>query len=120
MKYQYFIVALTISIVFASEAFAVDAPSPGHQRYIDVPRIQATVQSERDLPARLPGAPPVIDGALDDSVWQIASISGDFWVSVEDRPPADKTEVLVFRDDVNLYFGFRIYESNSEAIVATR
>jgi hypothetical protein len=61
---------------------------------------------------------PIIDGRLDDPVWGRAAIATDFWVSEQGRSPSDRTEVLVFADEKNLYVGFRAYDSNPKAITA--
>lgn len=64
--------------------------------------------------------PPVIDGELDDAIWQIAGVSDSFWVSAQNRRPTDRTEVLVIQDQENLYVGFRMYESLPGSILVTR
>lgn len=114
------VVTSTCVLVLSSIARAGGMPPADHERYIDVPHIKVSAQRDRELPARLPGTAPLIDGALDDAAWQVASVSRDFWVSGQDRAPANRTEVLVVRDDANLYFGFRLYESDLGAITATR
>jgi hypothetical protein len=59
-------------------------------------------------------APPVIDGVLDDPVWgQAPSVTGfetwrpDFGVLM-----TDQTEVYYAYDEANLYFAFRVHDSD--------
>ncbi|WP_418317887.1 carbohydrate binding family 9 domain-containing protein [Piscinibacter sakaiensis] len=78
-------------------------PPPGHQRLLSVP----------PAPAR-----PVIDGILDDSVWRQAALADRFWISDQQRWPAEQTEVLVTADSSHLYLGFRVHDSKPWAIEA--
>lgn len=64
--------------------------------------------------------PPVIDGVLDDEVWTIASIATGF---VERQPNNGKpapdslsTEVKIVYDDLGIYFGATMNDSNPEGI----
>jgi TPR repeat protein len=88
------------------------APLPGHQRSLEVSRINvAELEQSR---------PPVIDGELNDAVWQQASISSGFWNSVQNSQPTNQTDVLVMMDETYLYFGFRAFEDDIDSIQATR
>jgi hypothetical protein len=90
-------------------------------RSLRVPRIEFRPDPGPDIPAQdsmVP--PPVIDGKLNDAVWEQAVISGDFWISIENRPPSDQTEVMVIMDERNIYFGFRMHDSKPNAIQATK
>ncbi len=76
------------------------------------PRIRATVVSEA----------PIIDGYLDDRVWQQAFAVEDF-TQVEPIPgaePSERTLIYVARDEKNLYFGIRCYDRDPSSIVAKR
>ena len=68
---------------------------------------------------RLPGA-PVLDGKLDDPVWQSATLLDNFiqYEPDEGVPAEQKTEVRVGYDTQNLYFGVRCYDSEPDKIVA--
>jgi hypothetical protein len=68
---------------------------------------------------RLPSA-PVIDGKLDDPVWQQAAVLGDFTQSNPDegKPPTQRTEVRLGYDAQNLYFGIRCYDTEPDKIIA--
>jgi hypothetical protein len=64
--------------------------------------------------------PPVIDGKLDDAVWQNAGLITDFH---QIRPgdgaaPSEPTEVYVLYDDDNFYIGARMHDSEPSLIVA--
>jgi Domain of unknown function (DUF5916)/Carbohydrate family 9 binding domain-like len=68
---------------------------------------------------RLPSA-PVIDGKLDDPVWQQAALLGDFTQDFPDEglPPTEKTEVRVGYDDKDLYIAVRCHDAEPGKIVA--
>jgi hypothetical protein len=65
-------------------------------------------------------AAPVIDGKLDDAVWQQAAVLGDFFQSNPDegQPATQRTEVRLGYDAQNLYFGIRCYDSAPDKIIA--
>ncbi len=56
--------------------------------------------------------PPVIDGKLDDSVWQGAAVLKDFYQidPGDNLPPSKPTEVLLGYDARFLYIAFRCYD----------
>ncbi|MDE0003637.1 MAG: carbohydrate binding family 9 domain-containing protein, partial [Rhodospirillaceae bacterium] len=59
---------------------------------------------------RLPGAAPVIDGRLDEAVWENATVVDDLHQidPIEYQTPTDPTRILVFYDDDALYVGARM------------
>ena len=64
--------------------------------------------------------PPVIDGRLDDPIWQQAELITDFH---QTRPgngtaPSERTEVYVLYDDDALYIAARMYDSDPDQIAA--
>jgi len=64
--------------------------------------------------------PPVIDGNLDDTVWQQAEVITDFH---QIRPgdgatPSEPTELYLLYDDDALYIGARMHDSDPELIMA--
>ena len=64
--------------------------------------------------------PPVIDGKLDEAVWQTADVITDFH---QIRPgdgatPSEPTEVYVLYDDDAFYIGARMHDSEPQLIVA--
>ncbi len=104
-KHHLIPVTLLVSqALFTASPVEAGSPLPGHQRILDVPRINPSNE--------LVVSPPVIDGKLDDPVWGLANVTNDFWCSLEDKPPSDRTEVLVIMDDTYLYFGFRMYDDH--------
>lgn len=64
--------------------------------------------------------PPVIDGRLDEAVWQLAEVITDFHQTRPGNgtPPSERTEVYVLYDDNALYIGARMYDSEPELIAA--
>ena len=63
---------------------------------------------------------PVIDGRLEEPVWQRADVASDFIQRrpLEGQPATEKTEVRVLVDDDALYVGFRAFDSDPAAIEA--
>ncbi|HEX8396474.1 MAG TPA: sugar-binding protein [Pyrinomonadaceae bacterium] len=81
---------------------------------------------KKDAAVQIPrlDSPPVIDGKLDDSVWQQAALFGDF---VQTQPgdnvkPTHPTEFMMGYDSKNLYLAFRIIQDKNtvRATVARR
>jgi hypothetical protein len=64
--------------------------------------------------------PPVIDGKLDDAVWQQADVITDFHQirPGDGAPTSEPTEVYLLYDDNAFYIGARMYDSEPELIVA--
>ena len=63
---------------------------------------------------------PILDGALDDAVWQEAIPFGGFFQQErhEGEPATERTEVRILYDADNMYFGIRAYDSEPDRIVA--
>lgn len=74
--------------------------------------------STRSLTAPQTDQAPVIDGRLNEDLWRLAAVADRFWNSKQQRWPTEQTEVLVIADEENLYFGFRVYDSQPQAIAA--
>ena len=68
--------------------------------------------------ARLTGAPPRIDGVLDDPVWAQAPVIADFVqkIPVEGASPSVPTEVRILYDDHGLYVAARLKRPDPNAI----
>ncbi len=62
--------------------------------------------------------PPVIDGKLDDPVWQSAPMVTDFKTYRPDwsKDLSEKTEVLMAYDSENFYFAFRCYDREPDKV----
>ena len=84
-------------------------PSSGIQNQIevDIPRLEADA---------------VIDGVLDDSVWERAARLTDFsqYQPVDGRPAAEPTEVLVWYSANAIYFGVKATELHGDVVRATQ
>lgn len=63
------------------------------------------------IPAPLCSTSPVIDGVLDDAVWQEAYHSDEFWNTDYDCPPAERTEIWVCFDAQALYVAIYAHDS---------
>ena len=104
---------LACLLAIAAVAFALAAVRPGYAQEPDAaPRRPPSVVAVRTLD------PPVIDGSLGDTAWSQAAIASDFWVVDQQRAPSERTEVLVLADDDRLYFGFRVFDGQPDAIEA--
>ncbi len=64
--------------------------------------------------------PPVIDGKLDEAVWQTAALVNDLHqVSpIEYAEPDERTEIFLLYDDEALYVGARLYDNSPQDITA--
>ncbi|MEE8312771.1 MAG: carbohydrate binding family 9 domain-containing protein, partial [Myxococcota bacterium] len=65
--------------------------------------------------------PPVVDGRLDEPVWGSAAVIDDFRVPepVEGDPLPERTEVRILYDETAIYFGFRCFERDPDAVSAS-
>ena len=63
---------------------------------------------------------PVIDGKLDDALWQSAQRIDDFHQirPVDGATPTERTEVYLLYDDHYLYIGAKLFDSEPEKITA--
>jgi len=88
--------AATLSALLTAYAFASAQPYHG------------TARMTRLTPPRVERG-PVVDGALDDSVWAVAAVLDSFTQLEPIEGPRDTTgtRCLVMYDDHNLYVGFR-------------
>ena len=66
------------------------------------------------------GTAPVIDGILDEAVWQQAELITDFHQTRpgDGTPPSERTELYVLYDDDAMYIGARMFDSEPELIAA--
>jgi hypothetical protein len=65
--------------------------------------------------------PPVIDGRLDEKVWQSAAVFKDFYQVLpgDNIDPSKPTEVWMAYDEKALYFAFRAFDDDPGRIRAT-
>jgi len=78
------------------------------------------VVAQKQVRAVRVDTPPVIDGRMDDAVWQLAEPITDFH---QIRPgnqtePSERTEVYVVYDDDAMYIAARMYDSEPHLIAA--
>lgn len=64
--------------------------------------------------------PPVIDGVIDEPVWQLAEVIGDFLLTrpIDGAEPSEPTEIRLLYDDDNLYISGRMFDRAPEDISA--
>ncbi len=71
----------------------------------------------KDMPVRIPRmeTPPVIDGVLNDAVWETAAVFGDFIQTQpgDNVPPKHPTEVMMAYDSKHLYIAFKVIQDKS-------
>jgi hypothetical protein len=70
------------------------------------------------VPAVRAVEPPLVDGELNDAIWQKAAPAGPFVDPFTGKPPADRTEAWIAFDKEAIYVAFRCYDSKPEQIVA--
>ena len=65
---------------------------------------------------------PVLDGSLDDPVWEGVPIIDRFTQAYPDegQPSTQRTEVRIITDGTTLYFGVRLYDTDIEELVLKR
>jgi Carbohydrate family 9 binding domain-like len=111
----------------SSKATAAPASASGSAapaKAVTVSRI--TLPPEKANPVRLSkfDKPPVIDGKLDDAVWQNATVLKDFYQTSpgDNIAPSKPTETMISYDAKFLYFGFHCFDEPDKvrATVAKR
>ena len=77
-------------------------------------------ESRRTFAVRVEVA-PIIDGRLDDTVWEKAVLISDFvqHEPLEGEPATERTEVRVLYDSKNLYVGVWCYDGEASGILVT-
>lgn len=90
------VIAAVVSVVFL-----VAASAPARD-----------VTTRRYDTRRVAGAPPRIDGRIDDAAWDVVAWSGDFVQRepTDGAPPAQPSEFKLLYDDQALYFAFHLHE----------
>ena len=65
--------------------------------------------------------PPTIDGFLDEEIWQRATPLMDFVQAepLEGQPASEKTEVRVLYDNLAIFVGVRLHDTDPSQIVTT-
>ena len=80
----------------------------------------AEVARKRTVATRVSAA-PVVDGLLDEAMWQEAAPIADFVQiePVEGQPPSERTEVRILYDDQAVYVGVVCFDSEPSRIITT-
>ncbi len=89
--------AMPIPFLLAFVGGAIVYSGRAGQTHVNIPRMDAA---------------PVMDGTLDDPVWQQAAVLTGFseYIPVDGLPAEDSTEVLVWYSHRAIYFGVRAFE----------
>jgi hypothetical protein len=76
--------------------------------------------ARKSIAAYRASEPPVLDGVLDDALWQEAPFVEDLHVVVSDEfaQPGERSRVWVAYDDEALYFAARFYDREPDGVVA--
>jgi len=106
------------NLVFNPALAAADTDDTSSKEEITEQSSQPPRGSTRTIMPRTTGAPPAIDGRLDDEAWLAASASGEFWVTAEQRWPLEPTEVMVLSDREMIYVAFSAYDSQPDQVLA--
>ena len=93
----------------------VAAPARAQQAEPGAPPVPGAKQARA---VRLTGAPPRVDGRLDEEVWRQGQPITDFVQKepVEGAAPRERTEVVILYDDAFLYVGLRMFADHPSAI----
>jgi hypothetical protein len=67
-------------------------------------------------------SPISVDGSLSEAVWSTASTIGELVQRQPDtgRPPSERTEIRLLRDEDNLYIGVYAYDAEPDRVVGTQ
>lgn len=117
--------ALFVSVMlalFALQSLAQTSPGTDEAKKVSIqiaesgsaPRSLLAVPPEKKVPITIKkfAAPPVIDGKIDEEMWQTAPIFKDF-VQIspgDNNAPSKPTEAWVGYDEKNLYVAFKCYD----------
>ena len=111
-----------------TQSTPVGAPKPSTEKSAAAANTESTNPRyvSKKEPVRIPQltAPPVIDGVLNDEVWNSAAVFGDF---IQTHPgdnvaPTHPTEFMMAYDSKNLYMAYKVKQDRStvRATVARR
>ncbi len=82
--------------------------------------LKEDVPKRKSITAARADSPPILDGYLDDPVWQQASFVEDLHVVVSNEfgKPSERSRIYVAFDEDALYFAARFWDSEPDKIVA--
>jgi len=106
-----------VARVFAEIRDASDADADAEPTSEELAAIQ---QGGKRMTATTTPAPPILDGLVDDDVWELAEVVTDFLQRepVEGATPSQRTEVRILYDDENIYLGFIMHDDEPDRILA--
>ena len=112
---------LTIIVVFALPKIFAQAPGKGpsvENSGKPSPTTKIAIPPEKASPVRVPKTETaiVIDGKLDEPVWQTAAVFKDFYQTSpgNNTAPSRPTEVYMFYDELHLYIGFKCWDERDK------
>ena len=88
-------------------------------------KVDATSQTQQHtlptITAQRVDEAPILDGILNDDVWQFSAIVDTFYQQepIEGAPATERTEVQILYDETALYFGVTAYDSGPYGLVAS-
>ncbi len=87
----------------------------------EVSRAEEASTGTRVAEAAIAAEAPILDGIVDDSIWQTAQVITDFVQAepYEGQPATEKTEVRMLYDETHLYLGVICYDSDPSGIIVT-
>jgi hypothetical protein len=82
--------------------------------------VGASANDEPRARALLVDEAPILDGVLDDPIWQKAEVISDFTQvePIEGAPPSFRTEVRFLTNNESLFIAFRAFDPEPDKIVA--
>ncbi len=116
----------TPSVPGAANLTSTNTPSKPSTTNAPLPKGTFVLPPEKASPVTVPkfGTTPVIDGKLDEPVWQTAVVLKDFYQIQpgDNTPPSKPTEVLIGYDAKFLYLAFKAFDETDKvrATVAKR
>ena len=105
----------TVSLLITIATVLVSAPAIAQQEAVE----SITVPAKSFRAVRVEAA-PIVDGVLDDEVWQQAEVVTDFHQTRpgDQTPTSEPTELYVIYTEDALYVGARMYDSEPGLIAA--
>ncbi len=108
--------ALALGFFLSAAPAVAQSQSPGN----DTDGASRPIRTVRPVleAIRLEGAPPTIDGLLDEPLWLTGAVANDFvqLEPEEGNPATERTEVRVLYGEDALYVAFRAYDSAPDDI----
>ncbi|MCF6174441.1 MAG: hypothetical protein L3J71_01605 [Victivallaceae bacterium] len=84
-----------------------------------VATLNASVKEVKKLPSPLTGT-PIIDGKLDDKVWQNNRFYTDFSYVNKPKKANPQTEFALAQDDKNIYLAIRCFDNNIKNLLSAK